>query len=523
MTRHETNFEPSIVLVCDGALPGELIPPSLRDQAVVPNAVSASRMIGAVIYGRPDEAYLAPAGMFILEALKKIANPMHAGPEAGDAKLDLRHHKPGRTGKKTPPMIVIKEGSKYAASTGVRAVPGQDWRTNPIAVAKLANYRYRKAIGELNTVCAPAITIADIVDEWTADFEPKSAAMKELSGKRYGQMSDAGKHIVRLIGNYTYAGPIKHIGIEYSNERTTEPRGNCSPDNPDPGTVKVETARAEMKCLRQMIRYHCEKHNKTVKLVDLPKEERRGLRFINWYQFMQFLLACRGWQFDLEGNLLRDPVIQADGRTKWVPRRLSRKECEQFEMVERFAQLCWYGLRHSKALKMRWGFGDWGYFDFVNHLVNRSAQTSVIHNKRAFPSRMVSSLERAARGWKRKDDVRGYKHVINNADGSPRKASMQNPFIRVAQLAGLPWLRPHHLKHSAVTLMAYAGMPVPALVESFSTSYRTLMKDYTHLQSFWMLGSIRAWKPENVGLKALKASSPEPAGYPRVGGRLPQV
>ncbi|MGY4617657.1 integrase [Bradyrhizobium sp. USDA 4472] len=504
--------------------------PALSESAPAPaeakpkwlDAVEVSRLIRAAIYNRPEDAHLHHAGVRVVAQLDTLKDENKPGPDVGEPTLGLRTRRNKKGDYKS--MIVIMHGSEYAASTGVRPRPGEDYRKNERALAKLDDYNYRRRMNALAEFCDPEVTIGDVIDEYLEDHEPTSEAMKEASGKRYDELCDHGAQLCELpeLKMLKLRSPMGGIGIDYANFRTNQPKKTCSPDNPGPGKVSLETAIKQLKTLRQMLRYHAQKWGKPVKTFVMPKNVKKAKRWITWYQLMALLLAARGYFFDEDGNLLRDAVTLEDGTIKWVPRRLPPDERADFEMVERFIVLYLYGLRHTKNLRVRWHHSpDFGYIDFVNGLVVRSGQTEPLTHKEALPSKLHPSLERCARKWKRLDDKRGFKYVVHDRHGNPRKASMSYPFKDVARNAGIPWFRPHMLKHTAVTLMTYAGMPAPALMETFSTTYKTLFNNYTHLRPFWMSGSTVAWSLENVGLRALKKISPSQA-HPRLGGPLPR-
>jgi integrase len=487
------------------------------------NLASASRLIRASVYRREEDAALRAAGDELVALLDTLIDPGNPGPQKDEPKLALRNRKNPK-GRYLAPMIVIQHGASFTRTTGVRAARGEDFTKNPRALAKLADYNYRRRVDAFAERFGHAVTVGDVIDEYLEDREPKTAAMKKAHGKRYDQLSEHGAQLAEVLRHRTLGDPsFKNVGYDYANYRTGQQKRNQSPSNPNPTNVKLETAIMHLKSLRQMLRHHADKWGRAAKRFDMPSAEETGLRWINWYQLMQLLLACRGYQFDELGNLLREAVTSPDGKIKWVPRRLPREEWENFEMIERFIILYLFGMRHKKNLQTRWHHSaDFGYIDFVNGILVRSGQTAPLTNKEALPSKLLGSLERFARKWKRKDDARGIKYVIHHVDGTPRRSSLAGPFARVAKNAGIPWFTPHMLKHTGVTLMAYAGMPAPAISKAFSTTIKTLFESYTHLIPVWTHGSTVAWKPENACLLALKKVSPQPEGYPRVGGSLPE-
>jgi integrase len=164
----------------------------------------------------------------------------------------------------------------------------------------------------------------------------------------------------------------------------------------------------------------------------------------------------------------------------------------------------------------------YGSVDFANDLFVRAGQTARLTSKRAGTSRLAPALRRFLKKWEEQDLREGFKFVLHDPHGNPVTGTLRARFNKVAKNGGLPWVKPHFLKHTGVTLCCYAGMGLPALADTFNTNKETLLDDYTHLSTFWTHGPIREFRPESLALRALKLVSPIPEGFCRFGGPLPK-
>lgn len=489
----------------------------------MPTSVSApgmptpSRLIEIMVRGLDAEERYKAAGRELVAFLETLGNPNNPGPDA-EPHLGLRVRR-GKRGKIS--MIVIVHG-KRRQTTGVRAKPGEDYRKNRFALAKLADYNFKRLMGVFTEYSADEVTLGDVMDEWLRDHEPKTAAMEEAYGARYDAMSEYAEQLGELLETRAMKDFDQSIGFEYANFRTSKQIKTQSPKHENPTTASLQTAVIHLKALRQFLRYYADQHGTPVKTFRMPPKVNRGKRWLNWYELVRLLLACRGWLFDSDGNLIRDLVTLPDGSTKWVARRLLAEERAELEIVERFILLYFYGgTRFLRNLQIKWGqTADFGFIDLVNDMIVRAGQTSRLTNKRAEPSRLIGSLVRMVRKWAKKDALNGHKFVLHDADGKPISTRMRGLFNKVAANAGLPWVKPHFLKHSGVTLCCYAGMGLPAISDAFSTTTKTLLETYTHLSTFWAQGNTRPYDPKNLCLLALKRVSPIPEGFVRIGGAL---
>ncbi|WP_461327304.1 site-specific integrase [Bradyrhizobium huanghuaihaiense] len=198
--------------------------------------------------------------------------------------------------------------------------------------------------------------------------------------------------------------------------------------------------------------------------------------------------AARGKIYDAAGNI----IGHHDKRRR-------------YECVVRFIFIYLYGgTRHVNILLLTW-FQDaiLGHINVEQSFIERQGPSADITNKRKGTSPLIGSLIELALRWAAEDEamrekVPGkYVHIIHDEDGNSlvvleedkkggkkhkKSNRMQKLFNEVRQLAGLPHVRPHMLKHSGVTFAVRAGMPLAEVELSFSTSVWTLWTCYVHLK-----------------------------------------
>ena len=98
--------------------------------------------------------------------------------------------------------------------------------------------------------------------------------------------------------------------------------------------------------------------------------------------------------------------------------------------------------------------------------------------------------------WEEEDLAKGFWFVVHDRDGNQiSKSRISALFAKVAANAGLPWVTPHVLKHSGVTQLTLAGLPLHDLAIHFSTRAQTLTDYYLHLEHIWSTPRYRDFRP----------------------------
>jgi hypothetical protein len=129
-------------------------------------------------------------------------------------------------------------------------------------------------------------------------------------------------------------------------------------------------------------------------------------------------------------------------------------------------------------------------------------------NKRAEPADLIGPLRDLVPRWEFKDKLLLTANVIHDAAGK-RINDLRKRFDAVADAAGLPWVTPHHCKHTGATLYTYAGVDRYDLADAFSTEADTLKKNYVHLQVRWRDRTKKNVDPKTVTLLSLRHLLPK--------------
>ena len=213
---------------------------------------------------------------------------------------------------------------------------------------------------------------------------------------------------------------------------------------------------------------------KTIIKPRVPKQETMWLTADQW---LRLFWAARGFIYDLDGRKIG----------------YDRAVREKFECVLRFIMFyTWGGTRHGSILELLWAMDLFrGSVDAARSEIKRQGLLSAVTNKRRGTSGLIRSLRHMAVRWCDRDAARRGKrrdrfvHVVHRQNGDPFTNYIYTLFREVRERAGLPWVKPHYLKHSGVTYCTAAGMSQRQLSLAFSTSMFTLERTYTHLHEEW--------------------------------------
>ena len=437
-------------------------------------------------------------------------------------------------------MICIRDGL-HRESTGVEARSDAERRNpnlNNSARVMLENYKNGKLQAALVQYSYQDVTVAEVLHEQLADIERgvpgsggEAGGLREFrlrrgrgrDGRRCrrcrtgrGPLQVLCRHAERLIecfGNRRLGDFEKGGGYEYERFRAGR-RIKSQSSKPVSGLLRFAnraTAGQELAFLRRALKHFCLKHHVPLIGFDMPPLPDKTVVWLVWDQLIRLLLAARGGKFDEQGRRLHKTVILEDGTVETVWDRADADEIEEFEPVERFIYLYFYsGTRNANNRGLTWSFGKNGSISSSLNMLNRAGIGATTSHKRKETSSMLGTLAKLHPVWERADLAEGFDNVIHDRDGNRfSKHRMLALFKRAACNAGLPWVRPHHLKHSGVTLFTLAGLPLHELAIHFSTREYTLTDHYLHLDHIWRAPCSREFRPENLDLKALKKFSPK--------------
>jgi len=411
-----------------------------------------------------NQAHIADA----IEAAKHRKGRRPLGP-----RLILRRQ------RNRPKMITIKHG-KTRITTHIEAPAKGDFRMHPGALARLADYVEMEVRRILGYVLKKDVTLSQVYMQFLESRLPGDRAT-ELEWDNYNRLEAICEQLEEYNGTDTFDMVNHESGINYAKFRTAQQiktqREDIEPE--EKRCVAETTARDHVGVFIQVSNWFCSLHGLQFVTIRKPKVHRKGIRHLTWDQVVRLLLAARGWIFDAAGN-----------RIGW------HEHAERFECVVRFMMiyLC-TGTRHQNILELLWAADlVLGHIDRALMMIVRQGPDATITTKVRGTSDLFGPIVSMVPKWEEKDRKKReaekseqlFINVIHDQDGRAlAEHQMFRLFREVRELAGLPWAKPHMLKHSGVTFYTHAGMSEEDISQNFSTSSETLEAVYTHLHSKW--------------------------------------
>jgi hypothetical protein len=115
-----------------------------------------------------------------------------------------------------------------------------------------------------------------------------------------------------------------------------------------------------------------------------------------------------------------------------------------------------------------------------------------------------------------------YVNIIHDEQGyEVSRGTLDKRLAEVCEFAGLDKISTHTAKHTGVTLVSMAGMPLSLVEHNFSTSVLTLVMTYRHLHGEWFDPNPKPYDPKNMLFLALRKRSPP--SFEQVYGIAPPV
>lgn len=377
--------------------------------------------------------------------------------------------------------IYLIDGSgctTHRESTRHWAIPGKNWRRHPGAVAYLADYVERKVQNLLHRVHAGGVTMPEIFVKFLTDIMPGENATDE-EWNRYHDIAADCESLEEYFGDTLYRDLEGDAGLKYARFRTGEQIKTQSGDVEEDEVRRVQliTARGHVDTLVRIIAYHADLFGQAPKVIKKPKVPKQETLWLTADQWLRLFWACRGFVYDLDGKLIG----------------YDRSMREKFEPVLKFVMFyTWGGTRHGNILELLWAMDLFrGHVDAARSEIKRQGSLSAVTTKRRGTSALIGSLRELAVTWCDRDAARRGKrrdrfvHVVHKLNGDPFSGYIYSLFREVRERAGLPWVRPHFLKHSGVTYCTLAGMSQRQVSIAFSTTMFTLERVYTHLREEW--------------------------------------
>ncbi|WP_298885638.1 hypothetical protein [uncultured Bradyrhizobium sp.] len=396
-------------------------------------------------------------------------------------------------------------------TTGFPYRKGENYKAHVGANAKLSEMVEVRVRAVLGRVLKRDVTVSQMFTWWLRKNMP-GARPDALSKDRYNTVANELEHLEEYMGNDTLECLGWSTGSQYIEWATARQIKSQSPDA-DPSEIRYiarTTARMHVQTLVMVVRWYFQECNIDPVVIKIPNVRRPAVQYLTAEEIIRLISAARGKIYDLSGNIIGH-----------------HDKHERYECVVRFIIIYLYGgTRHANILLLTW-FQDiiFGHINAELGLIERQGAGADITPKRKGASWLIGSLVELAKRWFAEDEVKRkqfpgrYVHIIHDEEGKslanlePGKdrdirRRMIKRFDEVRQLAGLPHVRPHMLKHSGVTFAVRAGMPLADVELSFSTSLVTLWTYYVHLRP--QFSTPRQYDPALLKLVNLRKLSSKP-------------
>jgi integrase len=191
--------------------------------------------------------------------------------------------------------------------------------------------------------------------------------------------------------------------------------------------------------------------------------------------------AIRYWNAEY-GPLDRVPAVWKPERPEARERWLTRQQAARFlwaarrtEHLKRFIMIGLHTGSRSGVLRNL----QWSWLDLDRATMRRRAPgMGETKTKRTPTIRIPRKLLHFLRRWRRADAGRT-KYVVHY-DGQPIKRDIYRSWNTAKHRAGLPWLHPHVLRHTAATWRVQRGVPLWQVAGFLGMSVKVLEHTYGH-------------------------------------------
>ncbi|MDA9483099.1 hypothetical protein XI07_13905 [Bradyrhizobium sp. CCBAU 11445] len=346
------------------------------------------------------------------------------------------------------------------------------------AIYELALYVEEKVREALNWVLTNDITMARIYEEFLDENKPGSRA-GALDQDNY----DRAKAALDIAKVWNGQAGWDTIGLntakQYIQMRIAQEKKRQSCDAEETEYVGEVTALGESSYVVMAIDWFCREYDLTPKIIDRPKVRGTGYKYIPFSWVNRLLRACRGRMFDAAGRVIG-----------------CHRFPERYAAVERAIWLYLYsGTRFGNLPDILWHWDmHAGHVSTWLGKLIRQGQWSQVTRKRRGQSFLPGSLEELLPQWESDDRIKRkeknsdvlFQNVLHDEEGLPLAEGRLGVLFReVRELAGLPRVTMHMLKHAGVTMCTHAGMSRNMISNNYSTSHETLIRYYTHLNEEW--------------------------------------
>jgi integrase len=200
-----------------------------------------------------------------------------------------------------------------------------------------------------------------------------------------------------------------------------------------------------------------------------------------WADLGALAAAIRYWHVEY-GPLAVVPVVwkppRPPAREKWLTRSDAARflwEARRTEHLKRFIMIGLHtGTRSGAIRNLEWSWIDLGR----KTMLRRAPGMAETRTKRTPPIRIPRKLLHFLRRWKRADA--GRTRYVVHYDGARIKRDIYHAWNTAKMRAGLPWLHPHVLRHTAATWRAQRGISPWEVAGFLGMTVKVLEATYGH-------------------------------------------
>lgn len=422
-----------------------------------------------------------------------LGRPTEAPRLTDRAPRDRKSGTPGRRkarivflGKYTTIGIVLRDGEEAEEHRGAKIFLRR-WKKN------LA----REALGKLQ---APGKTMRQVFKEILTDMDPGMSQDPAITGPYKRLLGDCAQlEECPALADTRFSELPGNIAETYVLFRIQQQIKSQSADNPNPRNVDPSTANEHVDSLFAVIAKFAGKYFLPHRRFKRFKFARKPVRWLSFWQLWKIVRYCRGYVLNDTGRIV--------GRHNMAAK---------YACVLRFVLFYVYGgTRKNNIRELIWGMdSEQGSVDPRALEIQRQGPEARVTNKARWPSDLIGSLRTLVPLFFDEDmEARKklvnpgdrYMHVLHDEEGHQlSEGRIDNLLGEVCAAVGLKKVNAHSLKHTGVSLVARANMPLQDIEQAFSTNFLTLITTYRHLHGKWFGRQLKPFHPDDLNLWRLR-------------------
>jgi integrase len=424
-----------------------------------------------------------------------LGRPME-GPRLGDRTPRTRTN--GKEGRRMAVVVFRRK----PITTGIVLEADEDVEKHAGAKIFLRLWKKELAKKTLGRLQARDKTMREVFREILTDLDPGDSQDPGLTGPYKRWLSDAAQ-LEEFLAEEIFMELPGNIAERYVLYRIQQQIKNQSVDNPNPRTVDPLTADAHVDTLFFLIRKYREKYFLPVREFKRLKFKRKPVRWLSFWQLWKLLRYARGYVLDAHGRIAGSHLLAG-----------------RYECVVRFIVIYLYGGTRKKNIhELTWGMDTHlGHIDVRAGEIQRQGPEARVTNKRRGVSDLIGSLRTLAPGWCESDLAARealkkagqdpgdrYVNILHDEQGYELAEGRIDTLLgEVCDAVGIKKINAHTLKHTGVTLVSRANMPLQDIEEAYSTSFITLLGTYRHLYGRWFSRTLKPFDPKDLNFLRLR-------------------